>query len=348
MNFLKLSYFNLERIIYNFKLINTMFGIKLFGNKKLRGQGALEYLLIIGVAIIIVAIIVMMIANLTSQPSQSGSIITEQMTGLQVAQFERSTGLNVGEQLSINEPIVNQDLDYLFQLNSSSVYDTKNETNAAEYNSAIFSENGLWDTNAYFFDSSKPNETYIQIRQDLKQNVTYSLWIKPTKQKNTDSYFFSGMSALGSGGDNPNQAVHWRQRIMILNDNKIRFRQYIHNCKHAGTSGASVLIDSINSIRINEWSNIVWSIDFNSDDYWITRIYINGKLQGETIRESVNQELSQCTDQTRFVWLGRRKSEDDPNTNFDGYIEEFARWERVLSEEEIRNLYIKGSGSFPK
>jgi hypothetical protein len=304
-----------------------------------KAQGAIEYLLIIGAAILVVAVVILAIVSITSEVPQNKDIVYESLDGLALIQFERSTGLNALEQLMLNEPGVNNQLETLYNLNDNSLA----FGNSIRENTAILNEeNGLWDTNTYFFDSSNNPETYIEIRKDRINPVTYSMWVKPNIQKTNESHVFNGLSHGDEIGLDPNNPIHWRQKIILQPNLRVRYWANTFGCIHGNDSYS---LYSNNSIELNEWANIVWTSNFDEDDNWHLELYINGVLN-ETISKPKKSSTYTgiCNDQIPIVWLGRRKGEIEVSKNFDGYIEDFAVWNRVLSEEEIENFYIKGSG----
>ncbi len=311
------------------------------------GQGAIEYLLIIGAAVIIAVIVIALMMGLAGQGTQATQEAGVQTTysELELFKISQQTGLEAGQQINpAEEEKLAIDLVGLWHLNGDYSDEISGLTGEVIITAPTLVETGLWDTEAYSFNGS--DDVYIEVNKAIQRpnEETYSVWFKPTQYGVS---IISFIVAKSNEGDNPTNGNHARGTLRVLTDGRL----YVNSGSYGGGCWAIwPAVVSEDTIILNKWNHAVFSIDFDTN-YTIS-LYLNGKLAGKTspdatLYKPINPTSSStysldgsCSNDNVFMWIGRRKTGD---SSFIGQIEEVAFWGRILSAQEIKNLFIKGA-----
>ena len=104
---------------------------------------------------------------------------------------------------------------------------------------------------------------------------------------------------------------------------------YVNGSKLASYDGASVINDTGTTLSASQWYHGVLVIDSGTS----TKFYVNGSI-------SSTQSSSTITSDDAPLLIGN----DGVGSYFDGYIDDVAIYNRILSDSEITNLY---GGTFP-
>jgi len=110
----------------------------------------------------------------------------------------------------------------------------------------------------------------------------------------------------------------------------------------------NVLVTEMNTstLSANTWYHLVVVLD-RSDKL---KIYLNGTLQGLTVTSGTNDLTPYTTNynNTHPFRIGAYTASDNttPIAFFNGKIDEFGAWSRVLTSTEITELYNSGTGKF--
>ena len=300
------------------------------------GQGAIEYLLIIAAAILVVAIVILAVTGALSggqdQTTFSNLSVQKSYSELQINLNYQKTGLYFGSEITPEkETKLANGLVGLWNWNDN--YDDlgpNNFQNTSSNNPGF--DSGLWGTNALTFGFEE--DKYVQMLDNpaSNQQVTYSIWFKPIQAN--DTYIFSLMSHKDSFGLDPDSFFHWRGSAKILNSNKL----YFGVGSWAVDPPDSVGLTSNDDVLIGQWNHLIATIDF--DDKMLMKLYLNGVFQGE---DQGTKKLVYINE-AHQIWIGRRKMDFGSSANnFVGQIEEFAMWNRIFSDGEIKNLFDKGA-----
>jgi len=96
-------------------------------------------------------------------------------------------------------------------------------------------------------------------------------------------------------------------------------------------------VETADTVVVGEWQHVVGVLDFANDKIYV---YYNGDLVGEADVSFASDVLVVGTPTAHDV-IGAIPSLNDHF--FDGVIDEFAVWNRSLSEEEIIDVYTRGA-----
>ena len=179
------------------------------------------------------------------------------------------------------------------------------------------------------------NESYVEIIDsetinNIREQVTVSLWIKPTDfpRRYTNVLF---------KGNNRMPGITHRQFTLWLFDNgSVQFDT------SPGGQQAQYLVSRSNSIKLNQWSHVAAIIDVKKDEM---KLYINGI---EVERDNFDNERHIL--ETRLpLRIGSSHEEEMPfHASFVGQIDEVRVWNIVRSEADIRSdMTTKLNGDEP-
>ncbi len=120
----------------------------------------------------------------------------------------------------------------------------------------------------------------------------------------------------------------------VLSNNRLRFMRCTGGNPWCNNW---VPLDSINSIPLNTWTHVAGSYN-STDGVW--KVFINGNQD--------NTMTNQFTAGSAISNRGGPKIGAQPwtlsNCQWDGIIDEFAVWDRTLSNSEITQIYNSGAG----
>jgi hypothetical protein len=154
----------------------------------------------------------------------------------------------------------------------------------------------------YYFDGV---DDYIQIPHNpdfvTNQGFTYAAWIKPTAYPN----FKTGI-------------LSHNFPTMGINKYKVAYVRLNPNIDSKSVNGTTEL-------ELNKWYHIVTMEDINK----MTRVYVNGVLEADIVRDSFNTN-------TYPVKIGAGGASID---YFNGTIDEVKIWNRALTSQEVTDLY---------
>jgi hypothetical protein len=156
---------------------------------------------------------------------------------------------------------------------------------------------------------------------------SYSLWFN-TALSTTYQDLFSKTLAAGLTG----------RFSSYLEGNKVKF--------FLETGGGVAFIETVNTISINTWYNVVLVVD-RADNL---KIYLNGALQSVNRTGIVNiAPYSASNFNTNCPFrVGAYTASNNITAlpSFNGKIDEFGIWNRVLTATEVTELYNAGTGKF--
>ncbi len=145
---------------------------------------------------------------------------------------------------------------------------------------------------------------------NIEGAITVEAWVKPSN--------FPSLSAVAQKwGDVSNR----RQYLLCFVNDKVRF--YI-----SGSGNTWPSAESQTSVKTGDWTHIAGTYDGKA-----IKVYINGKLDGETANAEglFTSEIP--------VWIGGYgpDAEFGQNRHYSGVIDEVRFWSGALSEDEIAN-----------
>ena len=299
-----------------------------------KAQGAIEYLLIIGAAVIIAVIVIALMMGLAGQGTQA----TEE-AGLGkaysslYAQKEKTGYFYIlfGETFSKGSGLA-KDLDsvYHFEAPAGS---TVSEDSAGKIEwtcdpsyCPTFGEPGAFGT-AALFDGTK---TYLENTDFVAQiNQTVSVWVKPsigmgTTGTNKAYYVFGNNSNKGYGYLGPRDGY----KDFIL---------YICNYNVDSRCGGEYDYHGTGSmLEAGKWYQLTFVTSIEEDKF-IKKLYINGELKA-TRESTIIEDLTFSTHPG-----ARMGASVDRYGYFNGLIDELIIWDRPLGDDEVAELYALAS-----
>jgi hypothetical protein len=306
------------------------------------GQGAIEYLLIIAAAILVVAIVILAVTGALEggqeQTTFSNISVQKSYSELQINLNYQKTGLYFGSEITPNEEsVLENGLIGLFHFNNSPATSANIVIPVIAPNGSPYYAPGLWSTNGLIFATLE--DRFFELETSsigaYPQQITYSVWFKPTELNN--NYIFSMVHDLDDYGSEPDNFNHSRGFAKVTSTGTVGFDHATYS-PDPGCWEKWVGLETSDIVILNQRNHFVATIDLDDDHR--TRIYLNGKYQMEDDETSGTN----CVNDTRYIWVGRRKGHPGiGNENFVGSIEEFAIWDRIFSEEEVKNLFDKGA-----
>jgi hypothetical protein len=173
--------------------------------------------------------------------------------------------------------------------------------------------NGISRQGVYEFNGTKDN--YIKLDQAITKTdqVTYSFWVKPKKE---------GYGRIFSGdNDNDNGLYTFGNKIQ-------KYKNY----------------EASNDVKQNEWTHIAYTYDGTNGTS--SRVYINGVEDDYSSYYYNNNDYYNTNDDSLRMDLRELKEikyigKDNTNgsENFKGMMDDIKIYERVLSQDEIKELY---------
>ncbi len=327
-----------------------------------RAQGAIEYLLIIGAAILVVAIVIIAITSVLNQGQQqviSGD--TSYSTSVDTLKEGSGNYTRVGGGYYLNtSPILNNAVG-IWKLNDVTVVapDTNAATNSLKGGTVNLSckntrcpkvVSGLFGSNAYSFDGVDDYMEFDSLGID-NTSFTFSVWV------NIKDYAKSPPSNC-----NPINGCQWGYELFGYDEYQSQFLDqagtipnpdYDKRCGFDfGARGYAVAEVG----QIGYWSDNSPVLGYGPGssavgmklpkETWMLLTFVFDKSQNKAtsyingvanIGPSINQIMSpvkQCSSQK--LWLGKSAS----NTGtFNGLMQDVSVWNRALSSDEVKELY---------
>ncbi len=242
-----------------------------------RAQGAIEYLLIIGAAILVVAIVIIAITSVLQQgqnQSSTGQVVHE-------TAYDSLRELNY---FKVSGEYYLKDSLIVSALQTSLRFDEG--ANATNFSSSVPSDANVVCTSCPTYVSSgafsgaysfvKENDQYIMVDRkigyaNMPKQETYSIWFNPNSTNTSNVNMIMTFIAIDDAiGYNPGNTGHIRNNIFLNSSGKIRANigAYGLDCNEAW-----VTLDSTDSSSYNSWNQIVLTIDYNRLK---SRLYLNG------------------------------------------------------------------------
>ena len=304
-----------------------------------RAQGAIEYLLIIGAAILIVAIVILAATGILfggqTQAATSGTQSQGAVSGLRSLAYV-SLG---GHDYIKSDPIITS-LTNVWRLDESggstfsdevgSIIGTCASANCPSHSTGVAG-------NAALFSNSSSDQ-FIQIPNlPTSNNETYAMWFNVSASGAVSSFIL----VPEEDGNNPDSFWHYRGQLYVDPSNKVHWNvgswggdQTLSKCDPSDSSGGYVIqLISTKNISLNSWHFAVLTVSYRP---FSASLYLDGEYQDK------KDTSFNCTSDMHIAWLGRRKSINGALAifpSFSGNIDEFSIWNRVLSSTEISELY---------
>jgi hypothetical protein len=183
-------------------------------------------------------------------------------------------------------------------------------------NGAILTTDRFGNSNsAYHFDGF---DDVISANVNLPQNVTVSCWIKSEFTTNEFPTFFDFQLSTTN--------FHWIFYGQAAYNTQIGSRYVTLD-----NTSSPIFCDNVNlnGLLLNNWQFVTVVVDSATNKH---KLYVNGALTNE----NTIQGTPQIADLIEF---GRTGQSANHETNFYGSIDDIGIWNRVLTQQEITQLY---------
>ena len=157
---------------------------------------------------------------------------------------------------------------------------------------------------------------------------SYSMWFNAGLSTTYQDLFSKSLAAGLTG-----------RFASYLEGNKVKFFLEV-------SSGSPAFIETVNTISINTWYNVVFVVD-RADNL---KIYLNGTLQSVNrtgiLTLTAYTAINYNTNCPFRVGAYTASNNITALPSFNGKIDEFGIWNRVLTATEVTELYNAGTGKF--
>ncbi len=180
-----------------------------------------------------------------------------------------------------------------------------------------------------FLDGGIDHNDYIEINNlglAAENILSLSLWFYPDVAN--DNRIFSVISSNNVEGRDTEVTTKLRDYAILKADGFVRIGSKAKDCPIADETKI-VLVDSTKVVSVGEWHHLAMVMNYS---IMKVDLFLDGVYQDS----NDNYEPGwNCTDEFRFLWLGRRKG---ASNDFQGKIDEVALWDRALTPYEIQAL----------
>ncbi|HKK54266.1 MAG TPA: LamG domain-containing protein [Patescibacteria group bacterium] len=169
------------------------------------------------------------------------------------------------------------------------------------------------------FDGINDKILHPNIFFDDKEEYSYSVWIKWTKENSPDRFYLP----FGDGGGGGSTIY------FTSSDGTPYFRYRNINGVHVFNDGSNLL----NEIFDGYWHNITWTVDFEGK----ISIFVDGELKRE--------ETIDSGESSAFLYNGIGDGYVGDSYLWNGSISNLRIYNRTLSETEVQSLYDQGANN---
>lgn len=217
-----------------------------------------------------------------------------------------------GELTNYQEEILMQGNILLFHLNNnfSDTSGNSNHGNCTIFNCPVSTQNGKFN-GAYNFDGI---DDVISTDLTYGENYTVSVWLKPSSLNILETY---GRTIIASSSSSSLFYPIW----FLVEGTKFRVYAY-------SSSSGSFVQSNYNNLSVGKWVHLVVSATRGGE----AKIYVNGVLDKSFVagNQAPNNYIS-----IGDLRLNRKLA-------FNGSIDEVVIWDKILTPEEIKEIYSRG------
>jgi hypothetical protein len=286
-------------------------------------QGAIEYLLIIAAAILVVAIVILAVTGaLFGGQEQTSQGIEFQESAVDDLKESSKIYSRINNRYYINSNPIGRVIEGVWHLDGTGEDAGSNKLDFNEGNAIVAP--GLWSSSSYSFNGT--SEWLGRVNTSLvedKENFTISLWVFPT-ENSEGGLFAQGVSEV----------------IFLLNQ-KSDGVIYVGMWNEFIPGNWKGMYTESNVIKINEWNNIVFSLDNGAVSSGKCKLYNNGVL---ILTDTINCQIVHHPAEQNYVVIGGAVGDVfppfvQPENYFKGRIDEIAIWDKVLTDGEVKELW---------
>lgn len=174
--------------------------------------------------------------------------------------------------------------------------------------------------------SNSPSLTSMQQTRQL----SFAVWIKPNSIPNEFPVL------LSKGGNEPGGAYGGYEFLLNANgDNDLLFVSGGCNITTSGANGRWI------NNHIGEWIHVAFTID---DKTKVSQFYVNGQPTGDTVNVGTSDDIN--FDVPNNLFIGKPDPASNHNrAEFDGEMRDLMLFNRVLTDNEIKRIYLSTAPS---
>jgi len=251
------------------------------------------------------------ILNATDNPANKTSA---NLTAYNQSTVGTNTVINTYAWYENNAPMIQLLMTFNSNLTTNDVVkDYSGLNNQGTITGAVTNASGLNGSAAYNFDADGDYITVAEHDSLKPENITVAAWVYPDAMTSWDTILMKSTSSSWNDGYG---LAHYSTGT------EINFFVTLYSA-NAVTS----------TINLNEWSFVVGTYDGQELKLYVNGTLADNKTYTDNITHSTNDLLiGQGTGSSAYSW--------------DGLIDEVSIWNRSLSAEQIREMYLAGASGY--
>ena len=156
------------------------------------------------------------------------------------------------------------------------------------------------------------------------------------------SHVISHISTYDATGQNPGASTHGRSSAWINSTGNVVFNalSYTGSLSCSDWTIGQYLNQTLTGTSVvtaGTWNQLAYTIDWGSSNTIQVNVYLNGNLEAQ-----YTEANKSCYSQSYYTWLGKAKGTAAGFIDFDGTLDDYRRYKRILSPLEIKALYQWG------
>jgi hypothetical protein len=293
---------------------------------KNNAQGAIEYLLIIAAAILVVAIVILAVTGaLSGGQEQTSQGVESQGSAFDQLKESASGSVKLNSRVYLKGSPIIEGLIGLWHLDETSgdAIDSSINSNVGSIFEAVPGQPGYFGNQVYFFDGIND---YIKVNYTpslTPKNITVSLWFNSNDITKNKQMFVSKTAESGYNLSlNENSICTWDKLCMLI------------RIGDAGANNYKEVIADRSLIQNDMWYNLIGTYDGDEG-----LLYLNGQEVGTN--SSLSGDIYYQNNNALCIGseAGTGNSCNEGLFRMSGLIGEVAIWDRALSADEVEELW---------
>jgi|694.fasta_scaffold04378_2 hypothetical protein len=179
---------------------------------------------------------------------------------------------------------------------------------------------------------------------DLSTNERFeseAIWINPdTLPTSTNKmHFLVQFGTYDATSTNSTTVTNIRNNLYINSSGTISLQALSYTgsslCSNFGLGQyLNQTLTTSTAITAGTWNHVAYTINWGSGSEININLYLNGRLES-----SFNEVGRSCYSENNHTWIGKAKGTGSSYIDFDGKIDEYRRYKKILMPEEVNALY---------